>query len=382
MRVVLSTLGKFHSFDLARQMHRLGAFEAIFTGYPSFKLGHERLPRERVRTFPWLHAPYMRLGTHIHRVQRCWEWQDRLWFDRYVSRRTPACDVFCALSGSGLQSGRAARARGARYICDRGSSHIRYQDRLLREEYELQQVPFEGIDPRIVEREESEYDAADLITVPSSFALRSFVECGVPEAKLRLVPYGVDLHSFRTTARPEQGSFQVLFVGTVSVRKGLRYLIDAFNKLEHPRKRLTLIGPVSPELESSLDKLRTRIDIAILGAQPQNRLKHYMSASHALVLPSIEEGLALVQAQALACGCPVISSTNTGAADLFSDGVEGYIVPVRDSNAIANRLQMLADNSHLHATMSAAALRRVESIGGWIRYGDTMYRVCREAVSR
>ncbi len=95
-----------------------------------------------------------------------------------------------------------------------------------------------------------------------------------------------------------------------------------------------------------------------------------MSRSHVLVLPSIEEGLALVQAQALACGCPVICSTNTGGEDLFSDGVEGFIVPVRDPTALADRMQRLADDPALQETMREAALNRVQSIGGWTDYGD------------
>ena len=67
-----------------------------------------------------------------------------------------------------------------------------------------------------------------------------------------------------------------------------------------------------------------------LGVVGQERLAELMSTSHVMVLPSIEEGLALVQGQAMACGCPVIASTNTGAEDLFTDGVEGFVVPIRD----------------------------------------------------
>jgi starch synthase len=80
--------------------------------------------------------------------------------------------------------------------------------------------------------------------------------------------------------------------------------------------------------------------------------------------------LALVQGQALACGCPVIASTNTGGQDLFTDGVEGFIVPVRDVAALTEKMQLLADDSPLQARMSEAALRRVRTIGGWEEYGD------------
>jgi glycosyltransferase involved in cell wall biosynthesis len=95
-----------------------------------------------------------------------------------------------------------------------------------------------------------------------------------------------------------------------------------------------------------------------------------MSSSHVLVLPSVEEGLALVQAQAMACGCPLISSTNTGGEDLFSDCVEGFLVPIRSPEAIAERLQQLADDPDLQQRMSEAALTRVRTIGGWHAYGE------------
>ena len=74
----------------------------------------------------------------------------------------------------------------------------------------------------------------------------------------------------------------------------------------------------------------------MLGSIPQPELAALMSRSHVLALPSIEEGLALVQAQAMACGCPVVCSTNTGGEDLFTDGVEGFIVPIRDPIALAD----------------------------------------------
>jgi alpha-maltose-1-phosphate synthase len=78
----------------------------------------------------------------------------------------------------------------------------------------------------------------------------------------------------------------------------------------------------------------------------------------------------LVQGQALACGCPVICSTNTGGEDLFTDGVEGFIVPIRDVGALTERMQQLADDPALQSRMSEAALRRVQSLGGWSDYGN------------
>jgi len=362
-------------------MHKRGALTAIYSGYPWFKLRDEGLPRHAVRTFPYLHAPYMRLAPRFTPARLLWEWQDRVWFDRHVARTLPSCDAFCGLSGSGLHSGRVAQSRGAKYVCDRGSTHIRVQDRILREEYDRQGIRFSGIDPRVIEREEAEYEAADLITIPSTFAMRTFVESGVFPQKLRLVPYGVDLRSFYSCAKRKENDFHILFVGGISVRKGIRYLAEAFHQLECKYKRLTLVGSVSPEMKNLTTQMRDNPRISIMGHVQQYRLKEIMSTSHVMVLPSVEDGFGLVQAQAMACGCPVIASENTGAQDLFTDGKEGFIVPTRDSNAISSRLQQLSDDPELWRGMSEAALQRVKSLEGWEQYGETMYRIFSEASS-
>jgi alpha-maltose-1-phosphate synthase len=96
----------------------------------------------------------------------------------------------------------------------------------------------------------------------------------------------------------------------------------------------------------------------------------------------VEEGLALVQAMALACGCPVIGTFNSGAEDLFTDGIEGFIVAPRDPAALADRLQLLADDPSRREEMSEAALRRVKILGGWDQYGDDMVALVRELVQR
>jgi len=107
-----------------------------------------------------------------------------------------------------------------------------------------------------------------------------------------------------------------------------------------------------------------------------------MSASDVMVLPSVEEGLALVQAQAMACGCPVIASENTGASDLFTDGREGFIVPIRHPTAISQRLQLLADSPDLRLRMREAALERAKAIGGWMQYGESLHLVFSELIAR
>lgn len=224
-------------------------------------------------------------------------------------------------------------------------------------------------DPRDTEREVAIYDTADAITVPSSFVAASFVEEGVPQRKIHVIPYGVRLQRFARVGEPPKDRFEVLFVGSVSLRKGVPYLLEGFARLRCAAKRLRVVGAVSPEIRPVLARL-PQDGVEFLGPVAQERLPKLMSTSHCLVLASIEEGLALVQGQALACGCPVIATTNTGAEDLFTDGVEGFIVPVRRADLITVALQQLYDDPALQKAMSEAALRRVVDLGGWDSYGQ------------
>jgi glycosyltransferase involved in cell wall biosynthesis len=97
-----------------------------------------------------------------------------------------------------------------------------------------------------------------------------------------------------------------------------------------------------------------------------------MSQAHVTILPSVEDGFGLVLAEAMACGSPVISTINTGGFDLYEDGKEGFIVPIRDPDAICLAMEKLAGDPALQQAMGAAALARMQHLGGWRQYGDTV----------
>lgn len=373
-RVDLTSIGRFHHFHLARQLEKRGLLGGVWTGYPRFKLKSEAgIPPAKIHSFPWLQAPYMargRLGFGMPGfVDREWEWRARTTLDAHVSRRRAPGDTLIALSGSGLRSGAVVKQTGGRYFCDRGSSHIRFQDQILREEHARWKLPFAGIDPRVIAREEAEYALADAVSVPSDFVADSFVRMGHPRDKLFLNPYGARLERFHPVAQPDSDAFVVIFVGQVSLRKGFLYLLEAFNRLRHPHKKLKVIGAVAPALEPLLG--RYSLDrVEFLGNVPNADLSGHYSTANVMVLPSIEEGLGMVIGEALACGCPVIASEHTGARAMFTDGIEGYVVPIRAVDALADNMQRLVDDPPLRQRMSAAALLKVQSIGGWDAYGE------------
>ena len=374
MKATQISIGRFHHFHLARQLESFGLLERLWTGYPRWKLKDEPgIPPERIACFPWLHTvsmawsrlPLVGRSRALHR-ELIWAAHDTL--DRRVAMSLHEAGVLIALSGQGQWSGQRMQSLGGRHICDRGSSHIRVQDRLLRDEHARWDVAYESIDPRVVAKEEAEYDGADLITVPSGFAERSFIEMGIPAGKLRRVPYGSRIERFRPTGGPEEGGFDILFVGQVSLRKGIPYLLEAFARFKHPRKRLRIVGSVDPSIASLLSTLPNE-RVEYLGNVPNSKLPSLYSAAHAFVLPSIEEGLGMVMAEAMACGCPVIASENAGAEDLFTSGREGFIVPIRSVDALLGALDAMADDPALARAMRANAVSRTQAMDGWNQYG-------------
>jgi len=373
MRIVQAVFGVFHHFELARELERRGHLSKIYSTFPWTRLRREGISKEKVQTFPWLHVPEILLQRR--RVRSKWLYDqlgyaNALAFDEWTLRRIPECDAFIAISGAGLKTGALVQQRGGRFICDRGSTHIRYRAELVEAEHLRWNLP-EGSqdDPRDLAREEAIYDLADAITVPSTYSRQTYIDRGIPSSKIHVLPYGVLLDRFQKVADPPTGRFEVLYVGRISLPKGFPYLLEAFARLRVPNKHLTVIGGVQPEMKSVLAKL-PQDSVTYTGTMPQLQLKEHMSRSHVMVMPSLDEGMALVQGQAMACGCPVIATTNTGASDLFTDGIEGFIVPIRDPDALTARMQQLADDPALQASMSEAALRRVRSIGGWGDYGN------------
>src|SRR6185437_4891034 len=211
---------------------------------PRFKQRNTRVDERFIRSFPWFHTlelALMRVPHMPRRVLKEVAWKAGRSLDAHAARTLPDCNVVSALSGSGLRVGAEVQRRGGIYVCDRGSTHIRWVERTLRDEYAKLGLPWPGIDPRAVAREEAEYRQADAITLPSQFTMRSFVEMGVPREKLRLVPYGVNLTSYRRSTRAAD-NFRVLFVGQLSVRKGIHYLLEVFQRADLPDSDLVLVG--------------------------------------------------------------------------------------------------------------------------------------------
>lgn len=177
---------------------------------------------------------------------------------------------------------------------------------------------------------------ADRCLVSCSYTKRTLIENGVDAAKVRVVPYGVDTDVFHPAACPPDSPFRVLFVGQLTHKKGLAYLLEAWRRLGLKDAELVLVG-------------RGRSDAEILAlyeghytlrgpVNDRDELRTLYQSSHVCCVPSLSEGFGLVYLESLACGTPIIASRNSGAPDVITDGQEGFIVGIRDVDALMQRL--------------------------------------------
>jgi glycosyltransferase involved in cell wall biosynthesis len=222
-----------------------------------------------------------------------------------------------------------------------------------------------------VEYELAEYDTADYLALPSEFARQSFLKKGVAEAKLLKAPYGTDSETFRPVVK-QDGTFRVLYVGAVSLLKGIPVLLEAWREFTRTgAMELMLVGRVTPAMRKIL--ARSGGGVRIAGRVEHRQLYRVYSSGSVFVLPSLVDGWALVVGEAMACGLPVICTANSGACELVRDGVEGFVVPARDAEAIAEKLDYLRRNEDRRRSMAAAARARAVEYS-WDRYGELVWK--------
>jgi glycosyltransferase involved in cell wall biosynthesis len=379
--VAVAALTGIHALDLGRQLSTRGQLAAYYTALPASRtpgIDPAIVHRHRALLLP-IYA--LMKGWPLispHRLARIIDCE----FDRWASGRVVRSDVVHAIAGLGRRFRLMAQKRfGAMTVCDSGNTHIREHQALQDAEAAKWGRPPIQWDEGEFTSIEQEYEESDLILVPSTFAYRSFVARGVAASKLALVPYGVDAEEYRALPKKNDGRFRILFVGGLTLRKGLPYLLDAVAGLEWGNAELLLRGTPSADSQTLLASYRGTIPITLVPPQPRAMLSQLYSNASVLVLPSIEDGFGLVIGQALACGTPVIASTHTGGPDVIEEGINGLIVPAGDAERLKEALTRLHENPEMVAEMGRRARLRVERSRGWGEYGDGVVAAFRQALA-
>ncbi len=367
MKVNISVFGRFHAFDLAKQLGKANMLHKLFTTYPKFKVNEWGISNDKIRSKIILEL-LNRLSYKFALNNNWFNSFIKSLFAKKVASQLDGCDVFIGWSGASLETLVEAKKRGVITILERGSSHYSYQQSILSIEYKLQSLEF-GANYPSWQRELLEYELADYISIPSSFVKRSFIQYGIDEKKLIINPYGVDLSQFKQVEK-DDNVFRIIFAGGGSLQKGYHYLLQAFYELNLPNCELWHLGSVNDDVKVFLKKYKTKNWI-LKGHQPQNELYKFYSQGSVFIMPSIQEGMSMVQLQAMACGLPLVCTTNTGGDDLITEeGKEGFIIPIRDINILKEKILFLYENQDICKKMGLKAKKRVLSGFTWDDYGD------------
>jgi glycosyltransferase involved in cell wall biosynthesis len=316
----------------------------------------------------WINAARAKFGWHgigpwvLHRRN--------LGFARFVARlvENEPVDLLWGYDSKSLGAFEGLRGTQTVRVLEQTIGHSASWNRILAEERERVGP---SIDPsalpvpdKLLEELGAEHALADRIACGSTFVFDTLVENGVPAEKLTIVPYGVDVERFAPRRFRKPGKpFRLLFVGTFGLRKGAHDLLAAMKSLGSDF-HLTVVGHQRLDPSALVD---TQDLVEFVPHVPRGRIHEYYSRGDVFVLPSIFEGSSLVLYEALAAGLPVVTTPHAGS--VIEDGKEGFIVPIREPDILADRVRQLAGDPDRLASMREEARKTAERFT-WDSYGE------------
>lgn len=358
------------AYHAVRGIHRSGHLAKVI----ALGVGRTDLPEEKIIRVPYP-LPLRALGRLLP-AAAFYTLKDS-YFDGMAARHVDGSHIFHGWLNMMSRSAERARRQGALIVTNGSSSHPATQKRLVEEEYRKYGLRFKAMSDVSLGRMSRELTVADHILAASTFVYNSMIENGIAEDKISLVPFGVDSQRFRPLEKKE-GPFTALFVGTVCLRKGIQYLLAAWERLSLKDAHLLVAGSVTPDAAPLVQGYRGQQSIQFLGHHRQT--EELYRRADLFVFPSIEEGSALVTYEAMASGLPIIVSDNSGS--VARDGVDGYVIPIRNvsaSGGLEEKIQYLYEHDNVRQAMGRAARERVEGYT-WERYGDEVVAAYRRLV--
>jgi starch synthase len=387
VNVTVSHSGKQHAYQHALSLQQLGRLDRFVT---SMYYRRECIPDRLALLIPRLDRALMKRwqnGLDSRKVVRRPSFEaPEIWqrnvrknrsageqamfrrdagFDRWVARRyASSSDIFWGFQGSCLESLQAAREAGRLAVCEFATAHVTAAKRILQQEAE-KHPEWAGTISNFhfpdwyQTRLEQEPHAADICVAASGFTRDSLLEVGVADERIRMLPLGCDVDQFAFTPRRQNGELKVLFVGGIGQRKGIKYLLQAIERVNSRNVKLQLLGPL-PADDTPLKKWSKWFEY--LGQTDQQGVVARMQQADVLVLPSVFEGFGLVIVEAMATGMPVITSTHSCGPEVIREGVDGFVLDPDDVEGLASRISWFAEHREHVCEMGAAAHARSQEL--------------------
>lgn len=330
---------------------------------------HKDVDPAKLRFHPMPELAYValnRMGVGQDRLNRVIGWRNDVVDARVAARvRRERPDFVVGHDSSALLAQRAAREIGTTSVLSQVIGHIAQGIAVFQEEMARAPEFAESLvlpPDYIVERCQQEILEADSILASSNYVRDTLVARGADPTRTVVVPYGVDVNRFRPGPKRERKGFRMLFVGSLSQRKGIKYLLEAVRRLNLPDSELLLVGKMvgNPDAFKPYASLFRHVPHV-----PYHEVHALYQDADIFVYPSLHEGSAFATYEALASGLPVVATAETGS--VVRDGEEGFIVQMRDVEGLMARIEQLYRNPELRAAMALKARARAEDFT-WAHY--------------
>jgi glycosyltransferase involved in cell wall biosynthesis len=359
LKVAVSVHARYHAFRLAEGLSHYQMLDRLYTIYPKFKIPPYKIPSAHVKSFSLLGAlRYLDscVGSSISARFIT------AGFDGFVARSLarPVGGqwIFHGWNGFAEQSLIKAKKLDAITVLERSCPHVDFQLELLAEEKSrLLKKSFLPEKNEFVAKVKREYELADYIIVPSRYSFKSFVERGFSASKILIVALCNEKLTLEPRRPRDPGKFTVLCVGGEFYRKGLYYLLRAWQALNLRDGELVVKGTIPDEFA----ELRTIRNMRLIDHHlTDNQMAELYQAASIFVLPSIDDGFGMVVVEAMAAGLPVIVTENVGAADVISEAEDGFVVPARSIEAVKEKIAFFYENPQRIREMGRAALIKAQ----------------------
>lgn len=393
--VLLAHPGTQHAPRLAGQLYRHELLNEFWTGFAVAKqgfasrfaqaLGGERflgrlgnrlidsIPPKKIRNTPWLEiSTVLKLRKSEDKLSLLHRRNERFQA-KIASKSIDNANAIVAFDTSARVLFERCKDRSKPLILDRSIAHpaqwFETQTRLQEEFPQWVSKP----EPRpnfLRETEEIEHDMADLVVVGGEFAKETLVNEGLDAEKIQVNPYGVDFDRFSQMPRSATGNrpMRYLFLGSVTARKGIPLLLDAWKQIGWKKNvaELWIAGPCSDSIRALIPQIE---GVNVLGKINRTKVPNLLSECDVFVLPSYSEGFGLVLLEAVAAGLPVLTTYNTGGREVVQQDVFGRLFSAGDLDALVEHLRYYRDCPPRREEIMFAA-ESLRDYFSWNAYGD------------
>lgn len=376
-QVVVAHKGAREHFLAARALHRKGMLAALVTDWYSpfssaaaTRLGRwspglvralgacsDELPRDRVRA---LHGFGLHSRWHLRRAERAGRLlpamarDDERFARRVAGLRLPAHEVFLGFSYAALEALQAEQARGKLTLVDQIDPG-RVEWDLVREEalrWPAYAEPMGEAPAGYYERARLEWSVADVTLVNSEWSRRALLQQGAPADRIEVIPLAYEAGPVEpVSAGASGGGLTVLWLGSVILRKGIAYLVEAARQLATEPVRFLIAGPLGIRDQAMR---AAPANVQWLGPVPRAEAHRLYRSADVFVLPTLSDGFAITQVEALAHGLPVVATPHCG--DVVEEGRTGFLVPAGDATALASALRRFVRDPGLARRLRPACL--------------------------